>query len=539
VPETVARSLHAQIAARLRARGVASARVAAHWQAGQLWAEAAAAHETAAREALAASRRADELAHWRLAVDAWLAAGEPDAAFAARVRSLEALLLVESVAQAQALSDELVADARGIAQRLEALLGRAQTLLMAVRHQEALDAATEARSLATELGDPKRERRAARYVAVALAQGQRADEAVALLEPYEAGLSDDIADDDVYQYWSDFAYVLHSARRLGRCVAALERAIAGSQSRGDFAEAYSLLSNLSGVKGNLGRFDEALADAERARRLGERLGSIEGVPAGSVEIHLGILSSAHGRLGTGLAHFDAAHAMFAKAGQGTWKMITGNHRANVLLLMGQFARARQALPADDEALHTPTRSRRLVIAARIEAAAQHDPRPLLAQAIAMLGENGDPYGKLLAEIDQLRLEEPAQAVRHALALEAQGRRIEYLSMASKACWYRVDALHRAGRIEEASALATQALADLARIRPWDMYLPEAWWIAHRALSANAEHEAADALLATARAWIAAAIEDLQSEYREAFTQRNPVNRALLTLAMARQPHRAP
>src|SRR5262249_11757544 len=151
----------------------------------------------------------------------------------ARAKSLDALLLVDSVERALLLADELIGDARNDAQRLQALLARAQSLLMAVRHQEALDAAGQARTLAARLGDDARERRAARYVAVALAQGQRADEAVRFLEPYCAGLSDDLMDDDAYQYWSDFAYVLHSARRLGRCVAALERAIAGSQARAD------------------------------------------------------------------------------------------------------------------------------------------------------------------------------------------------------------------------------------------------------------------------------------------------------------------
>jgi len=528
VPDTVARALHASIAAHLAACSVAAARVAAHWQAAQRWREAAATHEAAAGDALAASRRGDELAHWRLAVEAWLAAGEPGAAFQARVRSLEALLLVDSVEQAQRLAEELLADARDDAQRLQALLAHAQTLLMAVRHAEALRVATDARALAARRCDVSAERRAARYIAVALAQGQRAEEAVDLLEPYQSGLSTDPADDDAYQYWSDFSYVLHSARRLGRCVAALERAIAGSEARGDLAETCSQLSNLSGVEGNLGRFDAAMADAERAQRLAGRLGDVGGVPAGSIEIHLGLLHAAGGRLGRALSHFDSAAEMFSKAGQGTWVMIARNHRANLFLLLGQPARARHALPLDDEAAHGPTRSRRCVIAARIEEAAQHDPRPLLAQALAILGDAGDPYGKLLAEMDLLRIEEPAAAVRHALALETQARRIEYLSMASKACWYRVDALRRAGRTGEASVLARQALAELAHVRPWDMYLPEAWWIAHRAFDASGETPAADAVLATARRWIAEAMSDVPPAFVDGFRQRNATNRALLT-----------
>jgi len=529
VPDTVARSLHGQIAAQLATRGVSPARVASHWQAAQRWHEAAQAHEAAAGEALAASRRSDELAHRRLAVDAWIEAGASDEAFRVRVDTLEALLLIETVDHAQAMADGLLADARSDAQRLDAQLARAQTLLMAVRHDEALAAARAARALAIAAIDPRRERRAARYVAVALAQSGHAEDAVGLLEPYRAGLPADPGDDDTYAFWSDFSYVLHTARRLSRSVEALEHAIAGSQAHGDLAETFSTLSNLSGVKGNLGRLDEALVDAERAQRLGERLGEAGGVPAGSVEIHLGLLHAACGHLGQALRHFDAALAMFAQAGQGTWATIASNHRANLMLQLGQITRALQALPADDESVHRPTRSRRLVIASRIAGALQHDPRPLLNEALTMLGEHGDPYGRLLAAIDGLRLAEPADAEQQACALESEAERIEYLAVAVKARWYRIDALHRGGRLKQASALAHQALAGLARIKPWDMYLPEAWWIAHRVFSDSGDAPAANSVLATAQAWIAAALRDVPAEFHDSFTQRNPVNRALLSV----------
>jgi DNA-binding SARP family transcriptional activator len=531
VPQAVGRALHAQIAARLAARGVAAARVAAHWHAAERWQDAARAHEAAAREALAASRRGDELAHRRRAIDAWLAAGLPDEAFRVRVDSLEALLLIESIEQAQNLADELLADARSDAQRLDAQLARAQTLLMAVRPDEALAMAEAARSLAASRADARRERRAARYVAVALAQSQRADEAVALLEPYRAGLPDDAGDDDAYGYWSDFSYVLHTARRLGRSVQALERAIAGSEARGDLAETFSSLSNLSGLKGNLGRLDEALHDAERAQRLGARLGEVGGVPAGSVEIHLGLLHAAGGQLGRALGHFDAALALFAKAGQGTWASIAGNHRANLLLQLGQVTRAQQALPPEGATAHRPTCSRRLVIAARIAAALSHDPRPLLDEALAALGEPGDPYGRLLAAIDTLPLAEPGLAAARAEALEAAAEAIEYLALAAKARWYRIDALRRGGRVDEAATLARQALAALATVKPWDMYLPEAWWIAQRVFAAQGETAAADRALRRSHEWIAAAAREVPAAFRDSFLQRNPVNRTLLTLAV--------
>ena len=108
-------------------------------------------------------------------------------------------------------------------------------------------------------------------------------------------------------------------------------------------------------------------------------------------------------------------------------------------------------------------------------------------------------------------------------------RIEYVAVAIKARWYRIDALHRAGRLGPACTLASQALAALTRIKPWDMYLPEAWWIAHRVFSETGETPAADRVLATARAWITDALHDVPAEFRDSFVQRNPANRALLHL----------
>jgi len=527
IPDAVARTLHAQIAEQLARRALPAARVAMHWQAAQRWPEAAAAHEAAARHALSASRRHDELIHRRQVIAACNKGGDTEGAFRARVNTVEPLLVVESVEQAQGLADGLLDDAATPAQRLAAQLARAQTLLMAARAAEAMVAADEARALAAAGNDLPRERIAARYLAVALAQAQRADEAVALLEPYQAGLPDDPADDDTYRFWSDMAYALQAAHQRARCAAALERAIAGGEARGDLAEVLTNLSNLSGVKGNLGRLDAALIDAQRAQRLGERLGDVAGVPAGALHIHLGLLSACCGRLGSALRHFDAAHDLFVKAGQNTWVAVARNHRADVLLNLGQVARARQALPADDAVLLRPTRARRLIVAARIERALGHSPLPLLTQSIAVLGPVGDPYMRLLAQIDALHAQDGAEAAEAALELEAEAQRIEHLAVATKARWYRADALRRAGRIDDALALVRLARTEFATTQPWDMYIAETWAIERRVCLDAGDAGTARTALRAALAWIEAALADVPDEFRDSFRHRNPVNEGLL------------
>ena len=353
---------------------------------------------------------------------------------------------------------------------------------MAVRAAEAMVAADEARALAAAEDDRPRERIAARYLAVALAQSQRAAEAVALLEPYQAGLPDDPADDDTYRFWSDMAYALQAANERARCAAALERAIAGGEARGDLAEVLTNLSNLSGVKGNLGRLDAALIDAQRAQRLGERLGDVAGVPAGALahppRPAVGLLRPPRQRA-EALRHGPRPVRQGRPGHLGRGRPQPPGQRAAAI--SGRSRARRQALPADDTALLRPTRARRLIVAARIERALGHSPLPLLTQAIAVLGAVGDPYMRLLAQIDALRAQDPAEAAEAALELEAagpahrapRGRDQGALVPGRRAAPRRPD--RRAP-----SRWCALARTEFATTQPWDMYIPETWAIARRA-----------------------------------------------------------
>ena len=529
VPQAIALALHAQIAAELVQRGVAAARVAPHWQAARRWREAGEAHEAAARQALAASRRSEELSHRRAAIAAWAEAGDTNELFRARCESLEALLLIESVEQGQALADSLLGAAANDGQRLDAQLARAQALLMAVRHGEAIEAATEARALALAARDRARERVAARYLGVGLAMAQRAAAAVALLEPYQADLPDGPAADTALRFWADFAYVLQAASQRSRCAQALERAIEGLERRGDFGDLLTNLVNAAALNNSLGRLPEAIAHGERALALSERVGELHGVPAGALQIHLGLVRAAAGRMGTALQHFDTARELFAGAGAGqaTWVMLARNHVANLLLQLGQTARALQALPADAPEAALLARARRCIIAARIEAALGRSALPLLAQALEWLGEDGDPATRMQARIDQLRWLEPEVALAQVEAIEAYLAASELAALAAKARWVRIEALHRAGRSEAALPLVHEALSALAAVHPADLYLPETWAIARAVLLEQGAADAARAVLHQAVEWITTAALDVPAEFRESFAHRNPVNRQML------------
>jgi tetratricopeptide (TPR) repeat protein len=254
------------------------------------------------------------------------------------------------------------------------------------------------------------------------------------------------------------------------------------------------LSNLSGVKGNLGRLDAALVDAQRAQRLSERLGDVAGIPAGALHIHLGLLSTCSGRLGSALRHFDAAHELFAKAGQNTWVAVARNHRADVLLHLGQVARARQALPADDTALLLQTRARRLIVASRIERVLGHSPLPLLTSRLRCSARSASRTCACRPRSMRCARRTRPKPPRRRSSSRPKRARIEHLAVATKARWYRADALRRAGRIDDAVALVRLARAEFATTQPWDMYIAETWAIERRACLDGGDADAARAAL---------------------------------------------
>ena len=159
--------------------------------------------------------------------------------------------------------------------------------------------------------------------------------------------------------------------------------------------------------------------------------------------------------------------------------------------------------------------------------------PLLTQSIAVLGPVGDPYMHLLAQIDALRAQDGTEAAEAALELEAEAQRIEHLAVATKARWYRADALRRAGRIDDALAPVRLARAEFATTQPWDMYIAETWAIERRVCLDAGDAGTARTALRAALAWIEAALADVPDEFRDSFRHRNPVNEGLLAARTSR------
>jgi len=530
IPAPIAQLLHRDIAQYLEQNDAPPARVAQHWSEAHQWGAAANAYVAAARLALQASRRAEEVGYWDAAFDCFQQAGMRSEAFHARRESVESVLIVASVERGRAVVEELLTLALGDAEHLEAMVALANVQLMAVEHGKAIETAGAAIELARKLDAKWLEFDAAQLLAIGLTQAQRAAEGVAVLEPFRERVERGGDAGQRYKFWSNLAYALQVANRRRQCVEALTQAIALAEEIGNLAEVQTCTSNLAGAMSYLGRIDEGLRLAERAYRLRERLGELNSVPSAALDSQLGQLLAAAGQLGRARQHFEAAATCFQEAGHAPWLAVVENHLADTWLLLGQRGRAQQALSPHGPGVLPATRGRRLIIEARMERAAGRPGRTKLQQANELLG-SGEVYIRLLVQLE-LSSELPApEAADLCARLRMLAEEIEHFGVAVKARLLLADHLLRAGAPDLAAEHVRAAGPLTGGVGPWDMYLPEAWWIAFRVFDAAGDQPAARDALQRAVRWInGTALPDVPDEFKDGFLNRNPINRLVLTTA---------
>jgi tetratricopeptide (TPR) repeat protein len=211
------------------------------------------------------------------------------------------------------------------------------------------------------------------------AQAGRPAEALTVIEACRGLVDGDATAEQRGHFWADYAYVLNAARRLRDTAFALQQAIDNAQALGDIAELATLTSNLATVKGNLGQVPDALALALRSLALQAQLGTTGGPEGAVVETYAGLYCGMVGRYEEALQRLDAALACFVRDRQAMWIAVASNHKAQLLIDLGQFARARQALEYERPSIDH-VRARRATVAARVEralgtAAMRCSPRP--------------------------------------------------------------------------------------------------------------------------------------------------------------------
>ena len=156
-------------------------------------------------------------------------------------------------------------------------------------------------------------------------------------------------------------------------------------------------------------------------------------------------------------------------------------------------------------------------------------KPDLRLAAEALGTAGDPYMRLLVDLEESIELAPSDAAELCIRVRSAAEKIEYFGVALKARLLLVRALLKTGEPDAAAARWTELQPALASTRPADKYLPEVWSIGHDVLAANGDASGAAALLARVVEWIEqTALRHVPPMYRDSFLHRNPVNRLLLT-----------
>ena len=528
VPAPINQLLHRGIAEHLEAQSAPPARVAQHHAAGEQWRQAAACHLRAADAARRASRRAEEVEQREAAITCLDRAGDADAAFDARCASIESLILVRGVEQAQAVIESMLAVARTDAQRAAALIARASASLMAADHVAGVASAREALALADGLGMPWLRFEAARLLAVGLAQQGRTDEAEAALTPFEAMIEAEGTLEQRDHYWSDLAYVANSARRLRLAAHALSRAMDCARELGDLAELAMLTTNLATVYGNLGRIDEANEHALRARALQVDLGATGGPIGGVIEAHVGLYAAGLGHYAISLEAFDRALDLFRRDRQTLWIAVCSNNLAATLIDLGQYARARKVLDYEAPSVnHTSVRG--AYLAARIARLLGSSPTADLQRAAAELARGDDYYVGALLELERAETLDATVALRVCDTVAQGAQQREYGGIEMKARLLAARAALNGGDTSSAAARWAELEAQLVSLRAADCYALTASAVGFEILVAHGERERAAAVLAAAVGWIReTALPQVPDAFRDSFLHRNAVNRTLLT-----------
>jgi len=532
VPEAIAALLHRSIAAALQQQHtVAPSRVAFHWAAAGEWLAAARQFERAAGDALAASRRVEELGFLDRAAQAYAGAGSPDDVFRVAHLALNAAMSVETPAATQARVDALQDMAGDEGQRLTALLAASRYRLCLSDGAGALLPSGQALRLAQARGRPDLETVAAGWHGMALtltgdiAQGlaccERARGTAERLDDVRARLD----------FHGAYGYVLFCSARYTEALAPLRLAAALAESLGDLSEAMEQQCNVAVCLTSLGDREAALATGEQMLGLWRRMGEPPGLVAATNHLHLATSYYALGRYREALDLLPWALAQFRQGEAPAWVVVTENRLARVYLRLGQIARARQVMTPLPAGANAGNRAARRVLVARLDSLAG---KPVLHELLAAHSELSDTLDladRCSFELLLASLLPPDEAL--VWCGRVLGRvAADNTPVRMHAGLRQADALRRLGRHLEAARHATAAVAFAPHSSALDMDPAELWWLAFQALRDAGDPAGARHALEHGRAWIESCLPHVPEAFMPSFLERNPFNRALMSARLS-------
>lgn len=515
-PQVIAARLHRQVAALLTGRGVAPARLAQHWLAGDQPAQAARAFACAAEQAAAAGRPREQAELLARCAAAHRAAGDDAAALRAGIERVDPLLQDSGTVAALAAADEAVEACRGSPLLAHALVARALAFGWDGRVAAAAEAAQQALDAAAPGGDDVRVTATA-MLANACAMRGDATAALALLLPWQARM-DGVGDPRVRrEYFGNLTNLLMQASRNGQALAAARRHLDCARQTDHGGEQVAALMNLSNLHGRRGDLELAIEYGQAADRL------IPDTEQAALlgpwnRATLGYWLAGAGRFDAALQLLDAAVAALARGNPMQHQMAQGL-LARVWVTLGQPARALALVREMPEAPPGRLRASQLALRARIEQARGRDAAPLFRAVVATALSEAD-FVRLGAEV---ALADCAGDARALASLQQRAEQLEYFPIAAEAASLRLQAQGEPADVPTVLAAEQRVLA--ARLPAY--YLPEQLARCSSAYRRLGRESDACRCEQAALDWVhKTALPQVPPPFVDSFLHRNPVNAAL-------------
>jgi DNA-binding SARP family transcriptional activator/tetratricopeptide (TPR) repeat protein len=530
VPATVARRLHAEIAAFLQQHDGEPARLAQHWlQAGDCG-RAGAAFTAAAERSRKASSPIGQCEMLAEAARCFERANRPDERFQALLQRARTLASNDLGVDAQAAVEAVEQAAATDEQRLLALDARLELAMTRYEVHESLRLGEQAIAQARALGRTDLELRFAITFSGALCDARRADEAVLLLEPHADWVRAHSDVEQQWEYWEATALALDYANRLADAMPAWEaaRAVAQGAERRDML--WKTMSNTASTQAKMGLVAQAAELAEQAHQIACMSNDSVTLRVMQMQVTLAHRLRDVGRYDRALALLEEALAHYAGGGASQSDIALAEQRLVVLYQqLGQPARALHLLAPERPGVPLGVAMIRLAHRAELEAQMGRAGLPLMREAMEIIPNADDIFHRIVS-LFATRLVPPdeGEAMAANLALWATTRERHGVALAghvrAAACALALGAPARAlPHVEAARRLATRYLPD-------SFYLPELWLVSAKVHATLGREPAAHRAAADGQAWVRQVHDShVPPGFRDSFLNRNAINRELMAL----------
>jgi len=333
------------------------------------------------------------------------------------------------------------------------------------------------------------------------------------------------------EHYANLGVLLDAGNRHVEAQAALGHVISLTRAEGDRTSELVVLSNLASSLHDVGKVLAALLPLREALSLKERYPELR-TSAVFVQVQMGNMHRALGDYGEALRWLSEGLTILVDY---VPQVVGAAHHAlaRLWLDLGQAARAGQelqrslAIPSGPPMFHALSH----LLAARMALA--QGQRGAAVDALTAAGAfiiDSTRYAvRAQAALLAGQLEDPEVAYSGAMQVAREAGRLHMMGVRIDALVCAARAATAGGRPAVAASHALEALGLWPEHAPDGLYIGEVWLAA---LDSIDDASASNSILGDAVRWITATAARLPDEFREAFIDRNPFNRALLTRAAA-------